>query len=157
MIISKSALVNGQEFDLDQVKGKLVTGEEVKIPALQTVVVKGLTTVTGYQKHVHMLMEPSPKCTRVFILGNTSELGPGGSGVTIVLRNSSGRDIALKPHTQIGTVTTTNIVPSIQVGNEPDLDEKEKVPCMSAQVDSADLPIQFQQGSRGPRRYPTKA
>ena len=39
-----------------------------------------------------------------------------------------------------------NIVPSMQAGNEPDLDEKEKVPCMSAQVESADLPGKFQQG-----------
>ena len=51
---------------------------------------------------------------------------------------------------EIGTVTATNIVPSMQVGNEPDLDEKEKVPCMSAQVESADLPKGFQQGSRYP-------
>ena len=49
MIISKSALVSDLEFDLDQVKGKVVTSEKVKIPALQTVVVKGLTTVPGHQ------------------------------------------------------------------------------------------------------------
>ena len=132
MIISKSPLVSGPEFDLDQVKGKVVTGEEVKIPALQTVLMKGLTMVTRHQEHVHVLVEPSPKCTSVFILGNTSELRPGRSGVTMVLRNLSGRDITLKPHTEIGTVTATNIVPSMQVGNEPDLDKKEKVPCTSA-------------------------
>ena len=38
----------------------------------------------------------------------------------------------------------------MQVGNEPDLDEKEKVPFMSAQVESADLPERFQQESRDP-------
>ena len=136
--ISNSALASGLEFDINQVKGKVVTGEEVKIPALQTVVVKGLTMVTGHQKHVHVLMEPSPKCTSVFILGNTSELRLGGSGVRIVLRNLSGRDITLKQCTEIGTVTTPNIVPSMQMGNEPELDEK--MPCMSAQVESTDLP-----------------
>ena len=52
MIISKSAPVSDPEFDLDQVKGKVVTSKRVKIPTLQTVVVKGLTKVTGYQKHV---------------------------------------------------------------------------------------------------------
>ena len=57
MIISKSALVSDLKFDLDQVKGKVVTSKKVKIPALQTVVVKGLTKVTGYQKHVHILVE----------------------------------------------------------------------------------------------------
>ena len=119
MIISKSAPTSDQEFDLDQVKGKVVTSEKVKIPALQTVVVKGLTTVTGHQKCVHVLVETSPKCTSIFVLENTSKLRPGGSGVTVVLRNLSGRDITLEPCTEIGTVTATNIVPSMQVGNEP--------------------------------------
>ena len=149
-IISKSALVSDPEFDLDQVKGKVDTSEKVKIPTLQTVVVKGLTMVTGHQKHVHVMMEPSPKCTSILVLGNTSELRPGGSGVTLVLRNLSGRDITLEPHTEIGTVTAANIVLSMQVGNETKLDEKEKVSCMSAQVESADLPERFQQGSRDP-------
>ena len=56
----------------------------------------------------------------------------------------------LEPHTKIGMVTAANIVPSIQVGNEPDLDEKEKVLCMSAQVESTDIPRGCQQGSRDP-------
>ena len=59
-------------------KGKIVISEKVKVPALQTVVVKGLTIVTGHQKCVHVLMEPSTKCTSIFVLGNTSELRPGG-------------------------------------------------------------------------------
>ena len=87
---------------------------------------------------------------KYIVPGNTSELRPGGSGVTVVLRNLSGRDITLEPCTEIGTVTATNIVPSTQVGNEPKLDEKEKVSCMSAQIESADLPERFQQGSRDP-------
>ena len=108
------------------------------------VVVKGLTTVTGHWKCAHVSVEPSPKCTSIFVPGNTSELRPGGSGVTVVLRNLSGRDITLESCTEIGTVTAANIVPSMQVGNEPDLDEKEKVPCMSAQVESTDLLQNFQ-------------
>ena len=55
-IISKSALVSDPEFDLNQVKSKVVTCEKVKIPALQTAVVKGITLVTGHQKHVHVLV-----------------------------------------------------------------------------------------------------
>ena len=144
-IISKSSLVSDTEFELDQVKGKVVTYEEVKIPALQTAVVKGLTTVTEHQEHVHVLVEPSPKCTRVFVLGNTSELKPGGSDVTVVFRNLSGQDVTLEPCTEIGTVTAANIVPSMQVGNEPKLDKKERVSCMSAQIESTDLPEKFQQ------------
>ena len=127
MIISKSALVSDPEFDLDQVRGKVVTSKKVKIPALQTVVEKGLTKVTGHQKCVHVLVEPSPKCTSVFVPGNTSELIPGGSGVAVVLRNLSWRDVILESCTEVGTVTAANIVPSMQVGNEQTLDDQEKV------------------------------
>ena len=143
-MISKSALVRDPEFDLDQVKGKVVTREKMKIPTLQTAVVKGLTMVTGHQKHVHVLVEPSPKNMSVFIPGNTSELRPEGSAVTVVLRNLSERDITLEPCIEIGTVTAANTVPSMQVGNEPKLDEKEKVSCMLAQIESADLAERFQ-------------
>ena len=54
------------EFDLDQGKGKVVTTKKVKIPTFQTVIEKGLTKVTGHQKHVHVLVEPSPN-VRVYL------------------------------------------------------------------------------------------
>ena len=84
-IISKSLHVSDQDFDFEQVKGKVVTIKEVKIPAFQTVIEEGLTKVTGHQKHVHMLVEPSPKCMSVFVQGNTSELILGELGVTVLL------------------------------------------------------------------------
>ena len=40
--------------------------------------------------------------------------------------------MTLKSHTEIGTVTAANLVPSTQVSNDFDLDERERVPCMSA-------------------------
>ena len=43
MIISESALISDPEFDLDQVKGKVVTSKKVRILTLQMVVLKGLT------------------------------------------------------------------------------------------------------------------
>ena len=139
-----------QEFDLDQVRGKVVTCEEVKIPALQTVVVKGLTMITGHCRHVHVLMESSSKCVNVFILGNTSELRPSRSDLTVLLQNRSKKDMTLNPHTEIGTVTTANLVPSTQVSNDFDLDEGERVSCMSAQVESTDMPGKTSQGSSDP-------
>ena len=63
----------------------------------------------------------------IFVLGNTSELIPGGPGVAVVLRNFSGRDVTLEPHTEIGMVITANIVPSIQIPSKHDLGENEKV------------------------------
>ena len=78
-IISKAIAVSDPDFNLDQVQGKVVIREEVTILALQITVVKGLTTITRQHKHVHVLVESSPKCTTVFILGNTSKLKPGNS------------------------------------------------------------------------------
>ena len=95
-------------------------------------------------------MELSPKCVNVFIPGNTSELRPGRSDVTIALQNMSGKDVNLKPHTEIGTVTTANLVPSTHVSNGFDLDERERVPCMSPQVESTDIPGKTHQGSSNP-------
>ena len=61
-VLSKSSQVGNKEFDLSQVKGNVVIIKKITIPAFQTIVVKGLTKVTGHHKHVHMLVEPSPKC-----------------------------------------------------------------------------------------------
>ena len=97
-ILSKAAPVSDLEFDLDKVRGKVVTCEEVKIPALQAVAVKGLTTITGHCECIHVFVESSPKCVNVFVLGNTSELRPGKSNVNVVLQNRSRKDINLKPH-----------------------------------------------------------
>ena len=58
--------------------------------------------------------------------------------------------MTLKPHTETGTVTTANLGPSTQVSNGFTLDEKERVPCMLAQVESTDIPGKTQQGSSDP-------
>ena len=84
-VLSKSSQVSDQEFDLDQVKGKGVITKRVIVPAFQTVIVRGLTKVTGHQNCVHVLVEPSPKCKNIFVPGNTSELIPGGLEVVVVL------------------------------------------------------------------------
>ena len=100
-IISKSSQVSDQEFDLEQVKGKVVTTKEVKIPAFQTMITEGLLKVMGHQKCVHVLVEPSPKCMSIFLPRNTSELIPGELGVTVVLRNLSRKEVTLEAHTEV--------------------------------------------------------
>ena len=45
----------------------------------------------------------------------------------------------LKPGTEIGTVTATNIVPTIQVSNDSEVTGQERVSSMSAQVESIDI------------------
>ena len=123
---------------MDQVQGNVVVREEVTILALQTIVVKGLTTITGHHKHVHVLVESSPKCTTVFSLGNTSELRPGNSDIEVVIVNKSKQDVKLKLGTEIGTVTAANIVPTmnIKVSNEAEVTELETVSSMSVQLGS---------------------
>ena len=96
--------------------------------------------ITGHHKHVHVLMESSPKCVSVFISGNTSELKPGKSEVEVVIQNRSEKDVKLKPCTEVGTVIVPNIVPTTQVSNDFDVGEQERVSCMSAQVESTDIP-----------------
>ena len=73
-IISKAISISDPDFDLDQVRGRVVISEEVIIPASQIAVVKGLTMITGHHKQIHVLMESSNKYINIFILGNTSEL-----------------------------------------------------------------------------------
>ena len=138
-IISKAISISDADFNLDQIKGSVVISEEVTIPALQITIVKGLTTIRGHHKCVHVLIESSPKCANVFILGNTSKLKPGNSDIEVVIQNRSGRDMKLKPGTEIGTVTATNIVPTMQVGNDSDVIRQEEVSSMSAQVESIDI------------------
>ena len=55
--------------------------------------------------------------------------------------------MTLKPHTKLGTVTAANQVPSTQVSNGLDLDERERGPCMLAQVESTDILGKTCQGS----------
>ena len=80
-----------------------------------------------------------PKCMNVFILGNTSELKPGNSKIEVVIQNRSGKDMKLKPGTEIGTVIAVNIVPTTQVSNVFDVTGQERVSSMSAQVESIDI------------------
>ena len=76
-VLSKSSQVSDKEFDLDQVKGKVIVTKRVIIPAFQMIIVKGLMRVTGHQKCVCVLVEPPPKCKNIFVPGNTTELKPG--------------------------------------------------------------------------------
>ena len=135
----KAISISDPDFNLDQVKGSVVIHEEVTIPASQNTVVKGLTTITGHCKCVHVLVELPPKCTNVFIPRNTSELKPGNSEVEVVIQNRSGKDVKLKPGTEIGTVIAANIIPTMQVSNNFDVIGQERVSSMSAQVESIDL------------------
>ena len=84
-------------------------------------------------------MELFPKCTAVFILGNTSELKPGNSNIKVVIQNRYGRDMKLKPGTENGTVTAANIIPTMQVSNDSDVTGQERVSSMLAQVKSIDI------------------
>ena len=135
-IICKTIAISDPDFNLDQVQGNVVISEEVAVLALQITVVKGLTTITGNQRHVHVLVELSPKCTTLFIPGNTCELKPGNSNIEVVVVNKSRWDVKLKPGTEIGIVTVANIVPIMRVSNEDEVTDSEIVCSMLAQLGS---------------------
>ena len=138
-IILKAISISDPDFNLDQVRGSVVISEEMTIPASQITVVKGLTTITGHQKCVHVLMDLSPKCMNVFNLRNTSELKPGNSSIEVVLQDRSGKDVKLKPGTEIGTVIVANIIATMQVSNNFDVTGQGRVSSMSSQVESIDI------------------
>ena len=59
----------------------------------------------------------------------------GCQGLEVVLQNLSGRDVILEPNTEVGMVTTANIVPSIQIPSNHNLSENKNVQYKSAQAD----------------------
>ena len=103
-VLSKSSQVENNEFDLGQVKRNVVTIKIVTIPTFQTVIVKGLTKVTGHHKCFHALLESSPKCQNIFVPGNTTELKLGESQVEVVLWNLLGREVTLELNTKVGMI-----------------------------------------------------
>ena len=107
--------------------------------------------ITGHYKHVHVLLELSPKCVNALILGNSSELGPGKSEIEVVIQNRSIKDVKFKAHTKIGSVIAANIVPTTQVSNNFDLGEQERVSSMSAQVGSTDILGKIPDGRDDPK------
>ena len=107
--------------------------------------------ITGHHKHVLVLMEPSPKCVSVFILGNTSQLKPGKPEVEVVIQNRSKKDVKLKACIEIGTVIAANIVPTTQVSNKFDVGEQERVSSMSTQVGSTDIQGETPDGTDDPK------
>ena len=139
-VLCKSSLVSDIEFDLNQIKGKVVVMKKVVVPAFQTLIVKGLLKVTRHQKCVHVLVEPSPKCKNIFILGNTTKMKPGGSRVDVVVQNLSGRELILEMYTDVGMISPGNKVPSVLTPfvlekNVQDDENNESVECQSAQAE----------------------
>ena len=125
-IILEAMSVSDPDFDLDQVRGRVVNSEKVTIPASQITIVKGLTMITGHHKHIHVLVELSNKYMNVFVLGNTFELKPGNSHIEVVIQNRSGSIAA-------------NIVLTTQVSNDFDVNGQEGVSSMLAQVESPNI------------------
>ena len=87
-----------------------------------------------------MLVEPSPKCQNIFVLGNTTKLKQGGSCVDVVLQNLSGREVTLEPHTEVGKISAANkvpptLAPKVIEEDIPDDEDDGKIQCKSAQMD----------------------
>ena len=70
---------------------------------------------------------------------NTFELRPGNSDIEVVIQYRSDRDVKLKPGTKIDTVIVANIILTMQVSNDLDVDGQERASSMSAQVESTNI------------------
>ena len=83
------------------------------------------------------MLEPSHKCQNILVQGNTTELKPGGSQVDVKVWNLSGRDVTLKPHTEVGMISTASKIPPMLAPKvvEGDDQDDEKIHCKSDQVD----------------------
>ena len=96
---------------------------------------KGLTKATGHHKHVHVLVEPSPKCQNIFVPGNTTELKL--RGISVGCGPPKWGEVILGPHTEVGIISVANevqpmLAPEVIKG---DVQDDEKIQCKSAKVD----------------------
>ena len=146
-VLSGAAVVDGSadpsdSFNLDDIKGKVVSTIKTTIGPFQTAVIKGKSKITSHDKRVHVIVEALDYATNFFVPGNTAELKPGSSRIDVVVRNMSGREITINSKTSLGTVTAANKIPPLlapkQVENEDELDDEIKAQNLSAQAEEAE-------------------
>ena len=100
------------EWDLESLKGKIKLMKAVTIPAKGELQVTGVTTVKGYTKRCHVIVEPygekqgKYKVTPVYM-----DLKPGSSKVKVHVTNDSNKPVQLPTKMVIGVVSAANVVP----------------------------------------------
>ena len=102
------------EWDLDILKGKIKLTKAVTIPAKGELQVTGVTTVKGYTKRCHVIVEPYGEKQRKYkVTPVYTELKPGSSKVKVLVTNDSSKPVQLPAKMVIGVISAANVVPAM--------------------------------------------
>ena len=102
------------EWDLESLKGKIKLTKAVTIPAEGELQVTGVTTVKGYTKRCHIIVEPyGEKQEKYKVTPVYTDLKPGSSKVKVCMMNDSNKPVQLPAKMVIGVVSAANVVPAM--------------------------------------------
>ena len=102
------------EWDLESLNGKIKLTKAVTVPAKGELQVTGVTTVKGYTKRCHIIVEPyGEKEGRYKVTPVYTDLKPGSSKVKILVTNVSNKPVQLPAKMVIGVISATNVVPAV--------------------------------------------
>ena len=91
------------EWDLGSIKGKVKLTKAVTIPPKGELQVVGVTTVRGYTKRCHVIVEPyGRKQGKYKVTPVYTDLKPGSSRVKVLVSNDSNKPVQLPAKTVIG-------------------------------------------------------
>ena len=104
------------EWDLESLKGKIKLMKAVTIPAKGELQVTGVTTVKGYTRRCHAIVEPyGEKQGKYKVTPVYTDLKPGSSKVKVHVTNDSNKPVQLPAKMVIGVVSAANVVPAMIV------------------------------------------
>ena len=102
------------EWDLESLKGKIKLTKAVTIPAKGELQVTGVTTVKGYTKRCHIIVEPyGEKQGKYKVTPVYTDLKPESSKVKAHMTNDSNKPVQLSTKMVIGVVSAANVVPTM--------------------------------------------
>ena len=102
------------EWDLDILNGKIKLTKAVTIPAKGELQVTGVTTVKGYTKRCHIIVEPyGEKQGKYKVIPVYTKLKPGSSKVKVLVMNDSNKPVQLPAKMVIGVISAANVVPTM--------------------------------------------
>ena len=103
--------LDGPEYDLKGVKGKISTIKEVVIPPFKITVVKGLTNLMTHSKCLTVVVEPVTGYSEHIVMARSNRVLKLERGkIDVCLRNNSAKQITLLKWTAVGEITAANII-----------------------------------------------
>ena len=103
-----------EEWDLASLRGKIKLTKVVTIPAKGELQVTRVTTVKGYTKRCHVIIEPyAEKQEKYQVTPVYTDLKPGSSKVKGLVTNGSNKLVQLPAKMVIGVISTANVVPAM--------------------------------------------